>query len=70
MFFEIESGFFFFWDAFLRFVLSSVPSGIDLQTGLRRRSANEAQQDVHRTERLSRPVFRDRSEQPMFDRRF
>ena len=39
MFFEIESGFFFFWDAFLRFVLSSVPSRLDLQAGLRRRSA-------------------------------
>ena len=48
MFFEIESGFFFFWDVFLRFVLSSVPSRLDLQAGLRRRSANESQQDVHR----------------------
>ena len=69
MFFEMESGFFFFGDAFLRFVLSAIPSRLDLQSGLRRCPANESQKDGHRAERLSQPVFCDRSEQPMFHRR-
>ena len=66
MFFEIQPGFFFLGNFFLCRVVTAIPSRLDLQTGLCRCPANESQKDVHRTERLSRPVSRDRSEQPMF----